>query len=174
MNQPAMAAAPSSSGFLKSYQPNDTAIRNDAASGSALRESLFNGTLSAEAQHALMHMGSLRQGLIGRPVPHEVRKAVVTAPMNSNLRAVLLSEINLASSVPMQTASSGRTTPGLGGSAFPEQSTDRSEHPKPSATVSRAAGPGPGKNGGEILHETVTHRCKVANTEQSLTLMLAL
>ena len=154
-----MAAAPSTGG--KPYQPHGPVIRNDAASGSALRESLFSGTLSAEAQHALMHMSSLCQGLIGRPVPHEVRKAVVTTPMNSNLRGVLLSEISLASSVPMQTASPGRTTPGSGGSAFPEQSTDgHSGHPwshigssKPSATPSRAAGPGPGpgpgNNGGK-------------------------
>lgn len=125
MDQPAIAAVPSTSGSLQPPQPKRTAIRDDAASGLALRESLFAGTLSAEAQHALMHMGSLRQGLIGRPVPHEVRKAVVTTPMNSNLRAVLLSEISLASSISMQVASPGQTTPGLGGSASPEQFTVR-------------------------------------------------
>ncbi|ORY66567.1 uncharacterized protein BCR38DRAFT_430652 [Pseudomassariella vexata] len=61
-----------------------TTPQNDKTSGLALRESLLRGSLSAEAQHALMTTSELRKGLFSSPIPDDIRKAVGAPAVSPN------------------------------------------------------------------------------------------
>ncbi|KAI0136217.1 hypothetical protein BJ170DRAFT_2170 [Xylariales sp. AK1849] len=83
-------------------------IMDDIESGRRLRRSLVDGTLSAEAQHALMTKPQLRIGLVGCPVAVNVSRAIISGPMNSGLRPLLLSELHKVSNSALHLPTSSR------------------------------------------------------------------
>ncbi|KAK9792801.1 hypothetical protein SCARD494_06669 [Seiridium cardinale] len=75
------------------FQLGSAPIQNNFNSGRALRRAFADGTLSSEAEYALMHMAELRRGLIQHPIPSDVRNAITKGDIAPGLRPILLTEL---------------------------------------------------------------------------------
>jgi hypothetical protein len=98
--QPPSPPSPSQSSLMS---PPPPPIEDTTACGIRLRRDLVAGTLSQEAQQALVRMSQVRKGLVSDPVPLSVRKAIVNARLNPGLKSVLISELLQTSSAPPRT-----------------------------------------------------------------------